>query len=95
MQSRRKIGAPRGGDLDSDDSMQVIGKDREGRRVKFITAFYVDDTDYPTQMIVIDKMGEVSTFGRDPSRSNVLHAGGPSRCTIGRNPRVLASLSGT
>ena len=44
-------------DLDSDSSMQVIGKDREGRGVKFTTPIYVDDTEYPTQMIVIDKRG--------------------------------------
>jgi hypothetical protein len=44
-------------DLDSDSSMQVVGKDQYGQNVKFITPFYVDDTEYPTQMIVIDKMG--------------------------------------
>jgi hypothetical protein len=44
-------------DLDSDSSMQVIGKDREGRGIKFTTPIYVDDTEYPTQMIVIDKRG--------------------------------------
>jgi len=45
-------------DLDSDSSMQVVGKDREGKGVKFTTLIYVEDTEYPTQMIVIDKKGE-------------------------------------
>jgi hypothetical protein len=49
-------------DLDSDSSMQVIGKDREGRGIKFTTPIYVDDTEYPTQMIVIDKRGEKSLY---------------------------------
>ena len=49
-------------DLDSDSSMQVIGKDREGKGVKFITSIYVDDTEFPTQMIVIDKKGEGSLY---------------------------------
>jgi hypothetical protein len=49
-------------DLDSDSSMQVIGKDRDGNGVKFTTPFYVDDTEYPTQMIVIDKMGGKSLY---------------------------------
>ena len=44
-------------DLDSDDSILVVDKTREGIRVKFSKAIYVDDTEYPTQMIVIDKMG--------------------------------------
>jgi hypothetical protein len=37
--------------------MQVVGKDQYGQNVKFTTPFYVDDKEYPTQMIVIDKMG--------------------------------------
>jgi hypothetical protein len=44
-------------DLDSDSSMQVAGKDQYGQSVKFTSPFYVDDKEYPTQMIVIDKMG--------------------------------------
>jgi carotenoid cleavage dioxygenase-like enzyme len=45
-------------DLDnSDNSMQVIGKDRDGKGVRFTRPIYVDDTEYPTQMIVIDKKG--------------------------------------
>ena len=49
-------------DLDSDDSMQVTGKDRQGRGVKFTRTIYVDDTEYPTQMIFIDKKGERSVY---------------------------------
>ena len=49
-------------DIDTDDSMQVIGKDREGKRVKFTTLIHVDDTEYPTQMIVINKKGEKSLY---------------------------------
>jgi hypothetical protein len=44
-------------DLDSDSSMRVIGKDREGKNVKFTIPFYVEDKEYPTQMIVIDEKG--------------------------------------
>lgn len=42
-------------DIDPDSSMQVIGKDRQGKDVKFTTLIYVDDKEYPTQMIVIDE----------------------------------------
>jgi hypothetical protein len=45
-------------DIDSDSSMHVIGKDREGKDVKFTTMIYVEDKEYPTQMIVIDEKGE-------------------------------------
>jgi hypothetical protein len=38
-------------------SIRVIGKDRDGKAVKFTTQIYVEDTEYPTQMIVIDAMG--------------------------------------
>jgi hypothetical protein len=38
--------------------MQVIGKDREGKAVKFTTLINVEDPEYPTQMIVTDKTGE-------------------------------------
>jgi hypothetical protein len=44
-------------DIDPDSSMQVIGKDREGKDVKFTTMIYVEDKEYPTQMIVIDEKG--------------------------------------
>jgi hypothetical protein len=36
-------------DIDSDSSMQVIGKDR---------LIYVEDKEFPTQMIVIDEKGD-------------------------------------
>ena len=49
-------------DLDTDSAMQVIGKDREGRFVKFTIPIHVDDTEYPTQMIVINKKGEKSLY---------------------------------
>ena len=49
-------------DLDTDSAMQVIGKDREGRFVKFTIQINVDDTEYPTQMIVINKKGEKSLY---------------------------------
>ena len=49
-------------DIDSDGSMRVIGKDWQGKRVKFIVPIYVDDTEYPTQMIMVDKKGEKSLY---------------------------------
>jgi hypothetical protein len=49
-------------DLDSDESMLVTGKSREGKRVKLTTTIYVDDTEYHTQMIVIDKKGERGVY---------------------------------
>ena len=46
-------------DLESDGSILVVGKTREGMRVKFSKAIYVNDTEYPTQMILIDQtLGE-------------------------------------
>jgi hypothetical protein len=39
-------------------SMQVIGKDRQGKNVKFTTQIYVEDDEYPTQMTVIDENGQ-------------------------------------
>ena len=49
-------------DLDSDDSILVVGKTREGMRVKFSKAIHVDDTEYPTQMILIDQTRERSVY---------------------------------
>jgi hypothetical protein len=49
-------------DLDSDDSIQVVGKTREGKSVKFSKAIYVDDTEYPTQMILIDQTRERGVY---------------------------------
>ena len=49
-------------DLDSDDSILVVGKTREGKRVKFTKAIYVDDTEYPTQMILIDQTRERGVY---------------------------------
>jgi hypothetical protein len=45
-------------DIDPDSSMQVIGKDREGKDVKFTTMIYAEDKEYPTQMVVIDEKGK-------------------------------------
>ena len=42
--------------------MQVIGKDRQGKNVKFTRLIYVEDPEYPTQMIVIDQKGEGSFY---------------------------------
>jgi hypothetical protein len=44
-------------DIDPDSCMQVIGKDPQGKDVKFTTLIYVDDKEYPTQMIVIGEKG--------------------------------------
>jgi len=49
-------------DLDSDDSILVFGKTREGMRLKFSKAIYVNDTEYPTQMILIDQVRERSVY---------------------------------
>jgi hypothetical protein len=45
-------------DIASDSSMQVVGKDRDRKVVKLTKLITVEDEEYPTQMIVIDKMGE-------------------------------------
>jgi hypothetical protein len=42
-------------DIDPDSTMQVIGKDRQGKDVKFTTLIYVEDKECPTQMIVINE----------------------------------------
>jgi hypothetical protein len=42
-------------DIDPDSAMQVIGKDPQGKDVKLTTLIYVEDKEYPTQMIVIDE----------------------------------------
>ena len=61
-------------DLDS-GSMQVIGKDREGRDIKFTTPpMCVDDTEYPTQMIFIDKSGMKSLYIWKPAATAELPA---------------------
>ena len=49
-------------DIDPDSSMRVIGKNREGKDVKFTTLIYAEDEEYPTQMVVIDEMGEGSFY---------------------------------
>ena len=42
-------------DIDPDGAMEVIGKDRQGKDIKFNTLIYVEDKEYPTQMIVVDE----------------------------------------
>ena len=49
-------------DIDPDSSMRVIGKNREGKDVKFTTLIYAEDEEYPTQMVVIDEKGEGSFY---------------------------------
>jgi len=44
-------------DIDGDSCIHVIGKDREGKDVKFTTPITVENKEYPTQMIVIDEEG--------------------------------------
>jgi len=49
-------------DIDPDSSMQVIGKDREGKGVKFSRPIYAEDREYPTQLIVIDEEGQSGLY---------------------------------
>lgn len=49
-------------DIGSGSFMQVIGKDRDGKAVKFTTMIHADDKEYPTQLIVIDKKGEENLY---------------------------------
>ena len=49
-------------DIDSDSFMLVIGKDSEGKAIKFGTMIHVENKEYPTQMIVIDEKGEESLY---------------------------------
>jgi hypothetical protein len=42
--------------------MRVVGKDQDGKAVKSTMMIYVEDPEYPTQMIVIDKKGEGSFY---------------------------------
>jgi hypothetical protein len=49
-------------DIDSDGSMRIIIKDRQGKGVEFNVPIYVDDTEYPTQLITVDKKREKSLY---------------------------------
>ena len=49
-------------DIDSDGSMRIIIKDRQGKGVEFNVPIYVDDTEYPTQLIIVDKKREKSLY---------------------------------
>ncbi len=44
-------------EIDFDSCMQVIGKDREGKTVRFTKMIYVEDQEYPSHMTVIDEKG--------------------------------------
>jgi len=49
-------------DIDSEGSMRIIIKDRRGKDVEFNVPIYVDDTEYPTQLIIVDKKWEKSLY---------------------------------
>lgn len=49
-------------DIASDSSLQVFGKDRDGKVVKFTKLITVEDEEYPTQMLIIDKLGTKGFF---------------------------------
>jgi len=48
--------------IDSDSFMLVLGKDSQGKTIKFGAMIQVDNKEYPTQMIVIDERGEESLY---------------------------------
>jgi hypothetical protein len=49
-------------DIRSDSSMRIIIKDRQGKGVEFNVPIYVDDTEYPTQLVFVDKEGEKNLY---------------------------------
>jgi hypothetical protein len=49
-------------DFDGNSCIHVIGKDREGKNVKFTALISVEDVEYPTQMIFVDEEGEKAFF---------------------------------
>jgi len=49
-------------DIGSDGSMRIIIKNRQGKGVEFNVPIYVDDTEYPTQLIIDDKKREKSLY---------------------------------
>jgi hypothetical protein len=49
-------------DVDSDSCIRVIGKEGNGRTIQFTEPISVDDVEYPTQMIFVDKMGQKGLF---------------------------------
>jgi hypothetical protein len=49
-------------DIDSNSSIHVIGKDGEGKNVKFTAFISVEDVEFPTQMILVDEEGEKGFF---------------------------------
>jgi hypothetical protein len=49
-------------DIDSNSCIHVIGKDAEGKKVKFTALVSVEDDEFPTQMIFVDEEGEKAFF---------------------------------
>jgi hypothetical protein len=49
-------------DVDSDSCIRVVGKDRDGKNVKFTALISVEDVEYPTQMIFDNEKGQESFF---------------------------------
>jgi hypothetical protein len=45
-------------DIDSNSCIHVIGKDGEGKARNFTALISVEDVEYPTQMIFVDKKGQ-------------------------------------
>jgi hypothetical protein len=49
-------------DVGSDSCIRVIGKDREGKTVKFTALISVENVDYPTQLIFVYEKGQEGFF---------------------------------
>jgi hypothetical protein len=49
-------------DINSDSSIRVIGKDRQGKTVRSTTLITVEDVEYPTQIISLDEDGQAGFF---------------------------------
>jgi hypothetical protein len=49
-------------EVDSDSCIHVVGRDREGKNVKFTSPISVEDVEYPTQMIFVDEKGQEGFF---------------------------------
>jgi hypothetical protein len=48
--------------IDSDSCIHVVGRDREGKNVKFTSPISVEDVEYPTQMTFVDETGQEGFF---------------------------------
>jgi hypothetical protein len=49
-------------DINSDSSIRVIGKDRQGKTVISTTLITVEDVEYPTQIVSLDEDGQAGFF---------------------------------